>query len=325
MDLVSVIVPVYNVENFLKRSVHSIVSQTYPELEIILVDDGSTDFSGAICDEFLSDFRIKVIHKQNGGLSDARNTGLDEGSGSFVFFLDSDDYLNTDAIETLMHYAKEERSDVVVFPFQKVDESGVPLMCEEVDVEKKIEVIKSTTMLDRITRDKYWWYVPAWNKLYRRKVWNDIRFPVGKLHEDEYVVHEVFGTCDSVVVISDQLLYYVQRDGSITKHFSDRNRMDKTDALINRSYYYLDHGFCDLAMATFMSAIDKYLIPVARDNKQRNSALRAELRTLRTQFSLRPFRLKDRIKIYIALYFDKVYESIIRYKLRGTRNAKQYR
>ena len=213
---VSVIVPVYNVEKYLDVCIHSIVNQTYGNLEIILIDDGSADSSGVICDRWKEkDNRIKVIHKENGGLSDARNVGIDNSTGEYLLFVDSDDYIHSELVEYTYNLLVEQDVDMVIFDFLYVQEKQNSVLLEDesviaIDVEK----VKSEDLLYQFIKSGKG-HVVAWNKLYKKEVWDSLRFPVGKIHEDEFVIVDVINSVKTAVVSGRKLYYYRQRHGSI--------------------------------------------------------------------------------------------------------------
>lgn len=212
--LVSVIVPVYNVEEYLVKSVDSILNQTYENLEIILVDDGSTDMSGAMCDSFKEqDGRIKVIHKKNGGLSDARNAGLEIATGDYIGYVDSDDWAEPDMFELMVTNCEKYGADVAACRYSKVY--------------KNLTVNESTDLILHMTRDEALEtyicenverpiYNSVWSKLFKRDLVKDYRFPVGKKSEDIMYTTKAFCNMNSCVYIDKALYNYVcDREGSI--------------------------------------------------------------------------------------------------------------
>lgn len=210
---VSVIVPIYNVEPYLRKCVDSILAQTHRELEVILVDDGSPDGCPAICDEYAAkDARVQVIHKANGGLSDARNAGLDAARGEWLSFIDSDDWIGPDMYETLLKNAAEHGAQMSV--------GGV---ADEVEENGAYRVVRSTAgepdeALGRIAAmRKYFagsW--SAWDKIYRREVFDGIRFPKGEINEDEAIVLQLLDRCGTVVYTGRVFYHYQRRQQSIT-------------------------------------------------------------------------------------------------------------
>lgn len=216
MPLISIIIPVYNVEEYLSTCLESIINQTYQNLEIILVDDGSTDSSGRICDEYaLKDERVLVIHQQNGGLSAARNSGLDIAKGDYIGFVDSDDYIELDMYEVLLNFAKNNNLDVSmcsayeVFPEKKVKkriDCFPPFITENID-----EIINEIFINKRGGVA-----VAVWCKLFKREVVIDKRFKLRRFYEDVFFVFEWLSNTKRFGRISDYKYYYVQRSGSIT-------------------------------------------------------------------------------------------------------------
>lgn len=239
-ELVSVIVPVYNVEKYLSQCLDSIIHQTYKNLEIILVNDGSTDGSGKICDDYAAkDGRIKVIHQENGGLSDARNKGLDLMTGQFVTFVDSDDYLENNCIHTLYTYACTCKTDISIGKFIEFEENtSLFLFHNHLNNGNKIEFLTGDQCLER--HHKYFLsiFVTAWAKLYRTSLFNDsnpckkIRYPLGVLHEDQYTTHKLFLKSNKIVFVNDYLYVYRVRENSITNTLlSDKRIMDNIRGL----------------------------------------------------------------------------------------------
>ena len=186
--LVSVIVPIYKVEQYLTHCVNTIVNQSYSNLEIILVDDGSPDNCGKMCDEFASqDSRIKVIHKQNGGLSDARNAGIDVATGDYITFVDSDDYVMPNMIESLMKVIVNANADIVQCNYirSKNDFIGEPQ--HESSQSDKFTVYFEDKMSAYLKDNKI--NTVVWGKIYKRSLFNEIRNPVGRLHEDVFTTY----------------------------------------------------------------------------------------------------------------------------------------
>lgn len=225
--IISVIVPVYNVESYLERCILSIVNQHYEHLEIILVDDGSKDGCPIICDKWADkDKRIKVIHKKNGGLSDARNVGIEAATGDYLLFVDSDDYIELTMCDRLLTAIENTEADIAVcnlfwdYPkHKKVDK----LQQMDGDVVPKTRILEEYFLRSSVAM------VVAWNKLYRRKLFfttENIRYPVGRLHEDEFTSYRLLYTADKTVFIDAPLYHYVQRDNSIMTKYGERNFHD---------------------------------------------------------------------------------------------------
>ena len=213
--LISVIIPVFNVEEYLHHCVMSVINQKYKNLEIILVDDGSTDNSPAICDELATtDSRIKVIHKNNGGLSSARNKGLDISTGKYIAFVDSDDYVHPEYISRMYNLITKENAGIVACGFRKTFKNKESFKYPKIN-SKGYEVLDYREALEELVGLNSVTYVLSWNKLYKRGVFEGIRFPEGKISEDFYVSFKVLHQGAKTIVTKDQLYYYFLRKGSI--------------------------------------------------------------------------------------------------------------
>ena len=231
---ISIIIPVYKVEKYLDSCVESVVNQTYENLEIILVDDGSPDNCPKMCDDWAKkDKRIKVIHKENGGLSDARNAGIDVAPGDYLMFLDSDDSIHTQTCEILLYNIENENADVSACSFQDVYEIDVIEEKKYKLEEIKSKVFKKDDVFDLIFNDNVKTDTMACAKMYKKGIFNELRFDVGKIHEDEFIVHKILNKCE-VFVYTDLPLYnYFKRADSITGGFSEK-RLMILEALENR-------------------------------------------------------------------------------------------
>ena len=225
--MISVIVPVYKVEPYLDQCVRSIVEQTYTDLEIILVDDGSPDDCPAMCDAWAEkDSRIKVIHKQNGGLSDARNAGMDIASGEYIGFVDSDDWLEPDILESALSQIERESADIAAFgiAWEYPDRREIPHPLKNHVYRDRAQILQAyfTECMVRTT---------VWNKLYRRTVLDTLRFPKGKLHEDEFFTYRTLARA-SIVTVQEQIGYhYRQREDSIMGTHYHLRHLDVLEAM----------------------------------------------------------------------------------------------
>ena len=252
--LVSVIVPVYNVESYVAKCIESIVNQTFKDLDIILIDDGSTDSSGSICDRYAEkDKRIKVIHKVNGGVSSARNAGLDIAVGEYIVFVDGDDYINSQMIETLYSVIVENNSDLVMCNYIHVNENGEKVGISELRITQP-QVISSDWMLERVSRG---WTFGAiiWNKMYKSRLFNELRYPSLNNGEDEFVSHHVMARAEKAVIIPDVLYYYTLRQGSLTKSEFSLSNVNSLYALIDRIDFFCSLGKTDYAGNALVLAI----------------------------------------------------------------------
>lgn len=209
--LLSIIVPVYDVERYLPKCIDSILAQTFTDFELILVDDGSPDSCPALCDAAAAkDARIRVIHQKNGGLSAARNAGLDAARGAWIGFVDSDDYIAPEMYEAMYHAVQSTGADLALCDYVKVDETGA--LCTQTHVAVPQKSLTGRELLQKA----YWTTVQiAWNKLYHRTIFAQLRYPVGKLNEDFFVIPEICLNTQRAVVVPEVLYYYVQRGDSI--------------------------------------------------------------------------------------------------------------
>ena len=235
MDLISVIVPVYKVEKYLRKCVDSILVQTYKNLEIILVDDGSPDNCGKICDEYAAkDSRIKVIHQQNGGLSAARNAGLDIATGEYIGFVDSDDYIAPDMYEKLYEALKKAGADLAVCNFIYVDSGGNDLKYYPPYPSK---IYKGKDIMRLFAESDCVCFVTTVNRLYKKQLFFNLRFEIGKTNEDEFIAHKIFCQCNTVVFIENTFYYYLKREDSIMGSPVTIKRADGVEAIYNRLQY----------------------------------------------------------------------------------------
>lgn len=244
MPIISVIVPVYKVEKYLNRCVESIVNQTLGDLEILLIDDGSPDKSGTICDDWAKkDNRIKTIHKMNGGLSDARNCGLEAATGDYVAFIDSDDWIELDMFETLYKAVVEYNADIAECSWRCIYADRIE---EQTENTGKIVTGDNVFALRGELRCEYFNAI-ACNKIYdRRKIFYNVRFPVGKLHEDEFTTHKAFYNADKLVYVDISKYNYDRtREDSITAVFKEKN-LDVIDALYERLIFFYEKGLEEL-------------------------------------------------------------------------------
>ena len=234
MALVSVIVPVYKVEQVVKNCIESILNQTFTDFELILVDDGSPDNCPKMCDDYAKkDSRIKVVHKENGGLSDARNAGMKVATGGYVSFIDSDDYVSLDFYEILLQTMIDNDSDIVECSVVKFYENE---KFDEYSDDLKVTNYETVDALDGlISENPFKQHV--WNKLYKSSVALDIPYAVGKLNEDEFWTYQVFGKAKKVTRINKTMYYYFQRNGSIMGNSYNIRRLDALEGKVNRQAY----------------------------------------------------------------------------------------
>ena len=254
--LISVIVPVYGVEAYLPKCLDSLLAQTWQELEVIVVDDGSPDNSWDIMQEYARrDSRVRLIRQKNGGLSAARNAGVEAARGEWIGFLDSDDYVAPEMYERLYRAAVEQGAQMAVCSFAYVTPGGK--LIPRTSPITKNEVLSGIQMMERLAGPQNWYYITAWNRLYQRKLFDTVRFPVGKLHEDEYTAHLFYWQCERVAIVKEAMYYYVQQDGSIMHTESVRKRVDGAAGMLERADFALEHELCSLAFASCNGALGR--------------------------------------------------------------------
>ena len=231
--LISVIVPVYKVEQYLDRCVQSIVDQTYKNLEIILVDDGSPDNCPAMCDAWAEkDSRIRVIHKENGGAASARNAALDVFQGEYITFVDSDDYIDVNMFSLL--YASIERNDsgISMCELHNVDLDGS--IIDSPKVQGTQEKSEARDVLVHLVEMSSICYCVLYNKLYKRLLWKDVRFPEYRIYEDEAVLANIYALAKTVSYVHQSLYYYVQSENSIMRSSMDARNLVILDIFADR-------------------------------------------------------------------------------------------
>lgn len=214
--LISIGIACYNVEKYLKRCMTSILNQTYPNTEIILVDDGSTDSTGKMCDEYAQQYsKIKVIHSSNKGLSSARNISIENALGEFLIFVDPDDYVETNMLEELYNFEKNYNCDIVMFGryhFNSKGEKTINIPIKETGVIPKEEVLKKLFANEIESQ--------AWQKFYRKSLWDNVRFQLGRVYaEDIAIMHKVFDNAKTFGNINKPLYYYFVNDSTLTTSY----------------------------------------------------------------------------------------------------------
>lgn len=241
MKLITVIVPVYNVEKYLKRCLDSIAHQSFKNLEIILVDDGSTDNSGIICDDYCSrDSRFRVIHQCNSGQSVARNTALRIAKGRYICFVDSDDYMENNMIETLYQSIVSDHSDIAVCGYKRVDENNHIIKTFSPSHEKKVigrdeavcEVIKDIHIFSFL-----------WDKLFKREILENIKFPENKVFEDVATMYRIVHKAERISLCPFQLYNYMERNGSTVDTYNEKRLKNQIEAYMEQKEFAKDHNY----------------------------------------------------------------------------------
>lgn len=250
---ISIIVPVYNVEKYLERCIESILNQTFTGFELILVDDGSTDLSGDICDKYSKkDKRIKVIHKQNGGLSSARNAGLEIASGDYIAFIDSDDFVAKEYIFLLYENLIENNADISICGYRIVREDDI-LVKDSATLTNNISILNSHQSLLNLYNEKRSNFIVAWSKLFKKNLFDSIRFPYGKINEDSFVLYKLFLKSIKITYNESKLYYYQVREDSIMHKKVSRKSFDDLDAYEEQIDFYRINGYIEIEKKAIFS------------------------------------------------------------------------
>ena len=239
MPEISVIVPVYKVEQWLGPCVDSILNQTFRDFELILVDDGSPDNCGALCEKYAKDDpRVRVLHKANGGLSSARNAGIEAAKAPYLAFVDSDDFVRPQYLATLRAAIRQYGADMAICGAEDVTEWGESLPRPAYTQELEEGVHTGDELLPGCYGEASAYYTVAWNKLYKAELWKTLRYPDGLIHEDDAVAHELFHTAKRVACVPEPLYCYRLREGSICRTDLTPARFDGVTALVMRCEYF---------------------------------------------------------------------------------------
>ena len=245
MPLISIIVPAYNVEKYLNRCIDGILAQTIDNFEVILIDDGSSDRTLEICNYYARlDMRINVLHQNNQGVSAARNAGLDLAKGDFISFIDADDYVYSDYLEKMYSMIEKYNAEMCICGYLHFTGNIPKQECNNASVDIKNGRQMCGYLYDYNISEKY---VIPWAKLYRKNLFDKVRFPVGKIHEDQFVTYQVYYYCSKVVELKDELYCYFTSPGSITRGGFSIKRYDNVQALEEAVHFYTERGDYDLA------------------------------------------------------------------------------
>lgn len=313
--LISIVIPVYNVEKYLEECLNSVINQTYSNIEIILVDDGSPDGCGKICDKYANeDNRIKVIHKKNGGLSDARNYGIDAASGEYITFIDSDDYVDSGYIEKLYSAIKVNNT--------KISQCGILKINNQKEVLEKLgylenEVKTGKDMIKDIYNRHWGENIVVWNKMYSIELFKDFRYPVGKIHEDEYITYKILYYTDKIAVIDEYLYNYRQTDNSITGKKFNVKRLDILEALEERMDFFRENNeseLCENTLKVYLETIRRYYIETKLNIKKSSQIQRELIKKYRSNYT-KLLKIKDinkfeKIKMFVFYVFPEIYYKI---------------
>lgn len=308
-DKLSIVVPIYNVEKYLRKCINSLINQTYKNIEIILVDDGSSDSSGNIADEYAEkDSKIKVIHKTNGGLADARNKGIEIATGKYIAFIDSDDWIDCDAYSYAIKMMKKLDSDMFVFQAQS---------CYN-NFEDKINNTNEYILIENEDIFDYWGIIGrgVCDKVFLREYWNNIKFPFGKTSEDIFVIYKLMAKAQKTILSSNVYYYYRQREGSISKtknvridsYYAYKNARKFIKEKYTKSYNKFMKNYLTNCMGIYNAIIlydnqnkwKKQMLKEISENK--NYILKANVPIIK------------KVQILVLLHFKKIYYLIMKNK-----------
>lgn len=315
--MISVIVPVYNVENYIRRCVESVLSQSYSDWELLLIDDGSTDLSGNICGEYAAkDSRIICIHKENGGQSSARNVGLKEAKGNYIAFLDSDDWLSESFLQVCLNEMLDNDADIVTANYYMFFDNN---NCKPVfNVNKKHEVCNNPQAMKRLL-DNNGTSSSVCARLYKSEIIKDIRFQEGMLFEDAAISYRIFLNADKVVFLSEPLMFYFQREGSTMSRRDKKIRLDEIRAAHER--YVAVRKLYDDEIST--SAFADYVFDMIhvsecfiRDGydlqelQEYDNYLRSELNKYNYHYG-KHFSKRKKVEAYLWLQFPSAFKVLV--------------
>ena len=310
--MVSIIVPIYQTERYLPRCIDSILTQSFRDFELLLIDDGSKDKSGAICERYAhQDSRVRVFHKENGGLSDARNFGLDRAKGDYITFVDSDDYIGRDYLKILMEMAVESDADMTIISFRMVRSEDV-VFIESAD--QRTVYSGSEALLELVKAELFDSF--AWAKLFKSELFYSIRFPVGKTYEDLAIIPYIVGDCHHCAFSTSIQYYYYQRRDSITHRPTEsnmQNRLDETKKLLDytaKNYPEIyPYAVSRMVKTMFWTAIDWYLF--SQDFEVVAARYRDKIATYaKTTPALPGLMKKEKIKLSIFMRSIRLYRIV---------------
>ena len=301
--MISVIVPVYNVELYIRRCIDSILCQSHTDFELILVDDGSPDNCGAICDEYSNvDSRVRVIHQVNGGLSAARNAGLAQAKGEWVSFIDGDDWIHPDFLSVLLKKVCDDGTDIAICSIKMVSNNQNDKRTGLVfEVERS--VLNQQELVNRQVGLNAWIFVGACNKLFRKNLFKDIQYPEGFVHEDAAIWHRILARCSAVSLVEEAMYFYWQHPESITNSVFSIKRTDHLSAWADRICFTHLQGWKAWEQATIKMFTENFFDYYFRFQRTKEN----EMYFKRMEQSLKrilPYILQDRnVSIRHKLYF----------------------
>ena len=315
-ETISIIIPVYNVEKYLNKCLNSVIEQTYKNIEVILIDDGSTDNSGKICDEYAkNDIRIKIIHQQNGGVSTARNNGLEHATGKYITFVDSDDYIEKEMIETMAKKIMKKNADIVICGVTDRDEENNII---NQSLNKKENVFNNIEAIKEMLDEKLFNCV-CWAKLYKKELFRNIKFNSKiRIAEDMDVLYRVFYKSNKIIQIPERLYNWTSRGDSVTKGNDMSKWQDEIDVCENIIKFCEENcnEIEDYAVKRYIRINLTLSLNNLKENgtKENYNTLKKNLKKYDIEKN-KAIRKKEKIKVKMIIYHPKVIKLL--YKIKG--------
>jgi len=314
-DIISVVVPVYNIKDYLPRCINSILAQSYELFELLLIDDGSNDGSSDLCDCYSKiDKRIRVIHQDNAGLSAARNRGIEESKGAYIFFVDGDDFIHPQTFELLYGEEKKNNSNIVVCGLKKVYNDVKEF--QPITNYDSIKISKDDIFVKFFENDSHFDLNIACNKLYKKNLFENIRYPVGLLHEDNATTYKLLDLASSITILYVDLYYYFQRYDSIAHKKLDKKRAeDLLEGFNNRIIFFEKKRKFQIESKKQVldMIIDLMIGDYAIEEDAQGSFICFGKRILQS-LNTKDISIKERLYYFFVLYFYRIYFSYKRHK-----------
>lgn len=318
MAEISMIIPVYQVEKYIAQCIESVINQTFRDFELILVDDGSKDSSGMICDTYAAkDDRIIVIHTENRGAASARNTGLDHASGNYITFLDGDDYIAENMLSRLYEVIHDSEYDMVVSDFLNI----LPDEKDNFIVHLQEQTVCGRVVLEHLKNERnYGLWTIVWNKIYKREVLENLRFPAGKYFEDEFFSNQLYLNSGQIHVIPDVLCYHRVLASSTMNTQKIENYLDLLDAFRERLEIYWKYGYSeDEIYKVLIFLLDPFTrcakAKFVGTNKQRLDQTRKFIKiTARKLMNTQLSWIKKGSLVLIGLFPEQIFQLAIRFR-----------
>lgn len=323
-DLISIIVPVFNVEPYLQRCIESLINQEYGDIEVILVDDGSTDGSGAICDRYAKiDKRVKVIHQEYQGVSGARNSGLEVALGAYIMFLDSDDEAHPQYVGKLYQTLIDNELDIAQCCLIRIKNGK---RVNELEVKNGVRIFSGLEMQMKIFERNRYFSMVLCGKIFKKKLFDGLHFPVGRINEDESLIYLLMYRSERVGIIDDYLYYYHYNSESITEKRYNIHRLDSFYMLREKYTFYIKHGHQELANKTaneYFSQMSVALLngKIQADDypailKKAKDIYREDRRNILEHADLKTDKKLFMKLSYLSFYFVPLYGKLLRFMLK---------